>query len=69
MLIRPDPTLVAAKAKQRRRWPPYWRPPTPEELRKGLRRTAFALPLVTLVVLLGTLWLVSLRPLELLEGQ
>jgi hypothetical protein len=59
VLIRPDPTLVAAKAKQRRRWPPDWKPPTPEELRKGLRRTAFALPLVTLVILLGTLFVQS----------
>lgn len=69
MLIRPDPTLVAAKAKQKHRWAVEWKPPTPEELRKRLRRAAFALPVVTLVVLLGTLWLVSLHPIELLEGQ
>lgn len=69
MLIRPDPTLVAAKAQQKRRLVVDWKPPTPEELRKGLRRAVFTLPFVTLVVLLGTLWFVSLHPIELIDGQ
>lgn len=69
VLIRPDPTLVAAKAKQKHRLIIDWKPPTPEEFRKGLRRATFVLPLVTLVVLIGALWAVSLHPLELIDGQ
>lgn len=69
VLIRPDPTLVATRAKQKRRLAADWKPPTQEEMRKGLRRAAFALPFVTLVILLGTLWLVSLHPIAFIDGQ